>query len=471
MAWYELVVHSGTGWNFAGATFPGAPYPLLGHGVSLGWTNTVDRPDLTDLYKLTLNPAGDAYRYDGRWRPLQKQRVWLGVKLWGPFTLPVPRMVYRAVQGPVVIDKAGAFAIRYGGADQLGMVEEYYRLSRARDWSEWSRALAMQGVPATNFLYADATGRIAHVYNASFPNRKPGYDYSHVLPGDTSADYQPGTVPWRMIPQNVNPASGFLINANNTPFQAAGPGSELDPKAFSPLLGIETDTTNRATRAIELMAANPHIDEEALEAIKYDSAIARTGWAPRWFADLARADAKGDRTITEAQALLARWNRDFDGRHPGQALAALLMRTGQKWHYQRLPEIDPHQALADATAYLMRVFHRLDPPLGDMLRLRQGDVDLPLDGAPDVLRASSLWDEQPDGRLAVHHGDSFLMFMTWDRQGRIASRSIQPYGAATTRPASPHYADQAALFAGHRTKPVFFGPAALRANVERVYRP
>ncbi len=169
--------------------------------------------------------------------------------------------------------------------------------------------------------------------------------------------------------------------------------------------------------------------------------------------------------------MLARWNWDFDGRHPGQALAALLMRTGQKWHYQRQPESDPRRALADAAAYLLRVFGRLDPPLGDMLRLRQGTVDLPLDGAPDVLRASSLWDEAPDGRLAVRDGDSFVMFMSWDRQGRVASRSVQPFGAATTRPASPHYADQAALFAAHRTKPVLFGPAALRAQVERVYRP
>uniref|UniRef100_UPI0015752398 penicillin acylase family protein n=1 Tax=Sphingomonas bacterium TaxID=1895847 RepID=UPI0015752398 len=471
VAWYELVVHSGTGWNFAGATFPGAPYPLLGHGVSLGWTNTVDRPDLTDVYKLVLNPAGDAYRYDGVWRPLEKHRVWLRVRLWGPFVLPVPKTVYRAVQGPVVENKDGAYAIRYAGADQMRMVEEYYRLSRARDWREWSAALAMQGVPATNFLYADATGRIAHIYNAAFPNRKPGFDYARLLPGDTSADYQPGTVPWAQVPQHVDPASGFLANANNSPFLAAGPGSELDPKAYSPLLGIETDTTNRGTRAVELMSANPKISQAGLEAIKYDTGVSRHGWAALWFADLARADARGDQRIAAAQALLTKWNWDFDGRHPGQAFAALLMRTGQKFHYQRQAEIDPRQALDEASAYLMRAFHRLDPPLGDMLRLRQGKVDLPLDGAPDVLRASGAWDEGADGRLAVKHGDSFVMFMAWDRQGRVSSRSAQPFGAATTRPDSPHYADQAALFASHRTKPVFFGPSALRANLERVYRP
>ena len=245
-AWYELVVHSGSGWNFAGATFPGAPYPLLGHNRMLGWTNTVDRPDVIDVYKLVLNEAGDAYRFDGRWLPLQKQRVWLRVKLWGPFVLPVPKTIYRSIQGPVIVNNRGGYAIRYGGADQLRMVEQYYRLNRARDWGEWNAAMAIRGVPGTNFLYADATGRIAYVYNASFPNRKPGFDYSRVLPGDTSADYAPGTVPYAMYPKNIDPPSGFLVNANNTPYQAAGAGSEMPPQP--PLLGVETDTTNRATR-------------------------------------------------------------------------------------------------------------------------------------------------------------------------------------------------------------------------------
>ena len=94
-----------------------------------------------------------------------------------------------------------------------------------------------------------------------------------------------------------------------------------------------------------------------------------------------------------------------------------------------------------------------------------------MDGAPDVLRAASLWNEGKDGKLEVKHGDSFVMLVGWDPQGRVHSRSIQPFGAATTRPDSPHYADQAPLFVRHGLKPVWFSPAALRNNVERVYRP
>ncbi len=468
-AWYELVVHSGQGWDFAGATFPGAPYPLLGHNRNLGWTNTVDRPDVVDVYKLVLNAARDAYRFDGRWRPLIKQRVWLPVKLWGPFVLPVPKTLYRSIQGPVIVNDSGAYAIRYGGADQLRMVEQYYRLNRARDWNQWSAAMALQGVPGTNFLYADATGRIALVYNASFPNRKPGFDYSHLLPGDTSADYAAGTVPYAMYPKNIDPPSGFLINANNTPYQAAGAGSEIPPQPA--LLGVETDTTNRGTRALEMMGADASISAADLTRIKYDTGIARDGWAGRWFRDIMAAPDRGDQRVAKAHAVLARWDWNLDGRGPADALAVLLMRAGQKWHYQRLPELDPHNELAKAAAYLREHFGRIDPPLGTVLRLRHGTVDLPMDGGPEVLRAASLWDEAPDGRLVVKHGDSFIMFMAWNRQGQVSSRSIQPYGAATTRPDSPHYADQARLFVKHQLKPVWFYPADLKQHVERVYRP
>ena len=470
VAWYELVVHSQTGWNFAGALFPGAPYPLLGHNETLGWTNTVNRPDLIDVYKLKLNTGGDSYSYDGQWRSLEKHLIWLRVKLWGPFVLPVPKYVYRAVQGPVIVNKTGAYAVRYGGADQLKMVEEYYRLTRARDFAAWRKALSMQGIPATNFLYADKAGNIAYFYNASFPNRKPGFDYATVLPGDTSRDYAPGTVPWNMVPRNVNPASGFLVNANSTPYLSAGPGSELNPADWSPLLGVETDTTNRDNRALELMTGTPKISAEALHAIKFDTGVSRNGWTGKWFADLIAVDPKGDRTLADAIALLRQWDWNADGKGPADSLAVILMRTGQTWHYRRQPEPDPRAALLKAASYLNQHFGRIDVPLGTVLRLRRGKVDLPLDGGPEILRAASTWDEAPDGRLVVNHGDSFVMFVTW-LKGRVISESIQPYGAASTRPDSPHYADQATWFVAHRLKPVWFYSRDLNGNIERLYRP
>lgn len=466
-AWYELVVHSQTGWDFAGATFPGAPYPLLGHNKTLGWTNTVNRPDMIDVYKLVTE--GGRYRYDDEWRQLEEQRVWLPVKLWGPFVLPVPRTIYRAVQGPVLVNKSGSYAIRYGGGDQLKMVEEYYRLNRATDFSQWQAALAMQGIPGTNFFYGDAAGNIAFFYNASFPNRHPGFDYSQVLPGDTSRAYAPGTVPWSMVPRNVNPASGFLINGNNSPYLAAGPGSEIPPQP--PLLGVETDTTNRGDRALELMSAVPSISEEDLKRIKFDTGVAKGGYLEAWFKELLAVDPQGDTLVADARALLSQWDWNWDGKGPADSLAFSILRTPNRFHYERKPKPEPRAVMAEAAGYLRKHFGKLDVPLGELIRLRQGNVDLPLDGGPDSLRAATNYDEAPDGRLAIRHGDSFIMFVTWDKAGKVRSESVQPFGSASTRPDSPHYTDQAQLFVQHKFKPVWFDPAELKAHAERSYRP
>ncbi|MGJ3627267.1 penicillin acylase family protein [Sphingomonas sp. MMS24-JH45] len=89
-----------------------------------------------------------------------------------------------------------------------------------------------------------------------------------------------------------------------------------------------------------------------------------------------------------------------------------------------------------------------------------------MDGAPGAARRV-LADEAPDGRLVVRDGDSFVMTMMRNRAGRVSSRSIQPYGAATTRPDSPHYADQTPLFVRHRFKPIWFDPAELRLHARR----
>ncbi len=470
VAWYELVVHSGQGWDFAGATFPGAPYPLLGHNRTLGWTNTVNRPDLIDIYRLVLDESGDRYRFDGKWLPLAKKRVWLPVR-FGPFTLPIPRTVLHSVHGPVIANEAGTFAIRYGGIDQMRMVEQYYRLNKARTFAEWQRAMALQGVPGTNFIYADAAGNIGLFYNAAFPKRASGYDWSGILPGDQSQALWKDQGARPQVPRNVNPASGYIINANNTPFLAAGPGSELSPADYSPLLGIETDITNRAVRSIELMEADAAIGQAELEAIKFDTGVSRASWAGKWFERLMAVDPRGDAELAQAIAILRRWDWNHDGHGPADALATLLLREGNRWHYPRKDPADPREVLAKAAAHLTTYFGRLDPPLGALLRLRQGTVDLPLDGGPDVLRAMALWDVDEDGRLAVRHGDSFLQFVAWDRQGRVASKSIQPFGAATTRPRSPHYSDQAALFVAKKFKPVWFDPADLARHTTRRYVP
>lgn len=470
VAWYEATMRSGEGLHMAGALFPGSPFILLGHNADLGWTNTVNGPDLIDVYKLVLNEDGTQYRFDGKWLPLEKTCVWLPVR-FGPFTLPIPKTVYHAVHGPVIVNKNGAFAIRYAAIDQARSLEQYFRITKARNWDEWTKAMSIGGIPATNFIYADKTGRIAYVYNALFPDRKPGFDYTAVLPGDTSAALWQGSLGFDRMPKTVNPGSGFLVNANNTPFMAAGPGWEMNPADYSPLLGIERRTTNRIYRALELLTAEKgRITPERLLQIKFDTAYSRASFAGRWMDKILALNLKSEPDLARAQALLARWDWNSDGNGPADALGEAMMHAANSAAYNGKPLPDAHAKLREAVDRLTKGFGRIDPPLSDVQRMIRGTVDLPANGGTDTLRAATTWEPRPDGRMRVKHGDSFIMLINWDKAGRVVSQSIQPYGAATNRPDSPHYTDQMKLFVERRFKPVHFEASDLALHASRAYR-
>jgi penicillin amidase/acyl-homoserine-lactone acylase len=126
------------------------------------------------------------------------------------------------------------------------------------------------------------------------------------------------------------------------------------------------------------------------------------------------------------------------------------------------------ETFAELAHRLQKAHGRIDVPWGELNRLIRGEVDLALGGGPDILRAVT--GEFREGRVRGDTGDSLVMFVTWDGND-ATSRSISPYGTAIQDRSSPHYADQAPLFAGLRTKPAWFDEAEIRANLEREYRP
>ncbi|MBX7458019.1 acylase [Qipengyuania sp. 1NDH17] len=463
VAWYELVVESEEGWHYAGANFPGSPFPFLGHNEDLGWTNTVNTPDMTDVYRLELDEDGKRYRFGGEWRELETKTVTLPVRI-GPVVLPIQQDIHRSIHGPVIINDKGAFAFRYGGIDNLGQLDAYYRLNKAKSLDEWESILARMDIPSTNFIYGDREGNIAYVYNAALPDRPEGPNWRGVLDGSDPALLWQGPVDYDKLPRYVNPASGWLYNANNTPFTAAGPGSDLEPEQFAPELGVELKQTNRSRMAWKLLSGVDLLDRAALEEIKYDTTYAREGYIADLWDAFEALDVSDDADLAAARQLLLDWDFTADNIGRGDSLALLVIREFMSCRYQNKPCPTAREELEKAVDHLQTHFGRIDPPMGDLLRLRQGDVDLPLDGGSDTLRASTLWHVHEDGRLAVRHGDSFIQWTEWQPGERVTSRSIMPFGAATTRPRSKHYTDQSTLFVQHRLKPVRFWRDDVLAN-------
>jgi acyl-homoserine-lactone acylase len=134
------------------------------------------------------------------------------------------------------------------------------------------------------------------------------------------------------------------------------------------------------------------------------------------------------------------------------------------------PAPTPIDSLRAAITQLKTHFGRLDPEWGEVNRIRRGTVNLPIDGAADTYR--SVWGKpEKDGTTTADGGDTFIMFVTWDKAGQLHSESIHQFGSATLDAASPHYADQTPLFVAMKTKPVWFTEEQLKGHVKVDYRP
>jgi len=481
VTWYEAHVHSEEGWNMSGGLFPGAPVVLVGHNENLGWSHTVNSPDLVDVYVLDINPDNpDQYRYDGEWLDLEVRDVPIKVNVFGRLTWTVKQEALWSVYGPTVRQPHGVYAIRYAGYGEVGLIEQWYRMNKATNFDEWQTAMREGVLPMFNAGYADKEGNIYYLYNALLPIRAEGYDWKQFLPGDTSETLWTEYLPFDDLPQVLNPASGFIQNGNSSPFQTTIGSENPDAADYSTTFGIETGMSNRGLRGLELFGADDSITFAEFYAYKYDMTYSADSDVPRYVDIIVNAPElqNGDAATQQAVALLQAWNLETD---PDNRAAALMVLTlnyiNNNGHINASKlvgaEMEPAVVIAgfqEAIALLLEHFGQVDVAWSDVNRVMRGDTDLGVGGAPDVLHA--VYGElEENGRFRGIAGDSYIMLISWDADGTVSSQSIHQYGSATLDETSPHYDDQAPLFVNRELKPVWLDEADIRANLEREYRP
>ncbi|MBN1146193.1 MAG: acylase [Anaerolineales bacterium] len=478
--WYEAHVHSEQGWDMVGALFPGSPVIIHGHNRRLGWAFTVNHPDLADVFVLEINPDNpNQYRFDGEWLDLEVRQAAIKVRLVGRLAISVKQDVLWSVYGPVVRQPHGVYALRYAGFGKLNIWEQLYRMNKANNYAEWLAAMKDGGLPNFNVGYADADGNIYYLYNAMLPIRSENYLWWMDLPGNTSETLWSEYLPFEQLPQVLNPPSGFVQNCNSSPFWTTQAPWNPDPLAYSDTFGIETYVSNRALRALELFGSDESITFEEFVAYKFDERYSSRSQMQDIVNLIATASLPSDDPdLQAAQQIVGAWDMRMSLDSRAATLATFTMyflwQTGEV-SPSRLagPTLEREvvlKAFEQAVGYMKEKHGRVDIPWGQVNRLIRGSLDLGLSGGPDVLHA--IYGElQEDGRFKGFQGDCYVLLVHWDAQGKAASFSIHQYGSATLDLRSPHYADQALLFAESRLKPMWLDEVDIRAHLEREYRP
>lgn len=473
VAWYEAHMMSDQGMNITGGLFPGTPVILHGFNKDLGWANTVNHLDLSDVYVLTRNPINpNQYKLDGEWREFERSEVTINVKLWGPFRYPAKRTVLRSQHGPVVESNGNTYAVRYAGIDEVRQLEQYYRLNKTSSLKDFLSVMSMNALPSINYIYADKDSNIGFIHNAQYPQRVGSVDWSKDLPGDDSSLIWRSYRPFSQVPKLINPRSGLVFNANNTPFIATDGDDNLQAENFPTSMGLATNMTNRALRLSELNDGKSLISKADVLRQKFDDQYSTQSDYLKIIDKVLAIDFSDDAELRKAQQHIRAWDGRTDINNKHTALAVKLLskivrsKTPKDHSEARLT-----QELRWANRYLTVLFGSVDVAWGDVNQLVRGGKSVAVSGGPDILRAVYAIGFEDDELPFATNGDSWMALVEWDQFGQQKAQVVNQFGSTVGDKNSPHYSDQMSLFAQQQWRQIEPDMAKIRQKATRIYSP
>ncbi len=481
-SWYEAHLISDEGMNILGGTFPGGM--VIFHGVNehLGWAHTVNHADFSDTYKLTMHPDNALqYEFDGEWLTLEEKHHWAWMKVAGPIKIPIRQTNYASKYGPTFETDDGFYAWRFAVGESIRMGEQWYKMNKATNFKEFYDALKIQGIACLNVVYADKEDNIYFLSNGRLPVRDPNYDWSTVLPGNTSATLWDGnTVSLDSLPQVLNPECGWVFNTNNTPYSASDNQDNFVETALNKTMGFQGVglENNRSSRFLELINQYDSLSYDDFKRIKYDRQYPSKMILPSAtnLEMLMNLDATKYPDIADAINLLSTWDRQT---YLGNTSAPLFLLT---WKY--IDEIrkaedravrggvltteDCITGIRKAKTELLEKYGQLEVEIGEMQRHIRGEVNIPLGGGPDVLAAMYSF-EQDNGQYKGVAGDSYIELVRFGPDG-VEIESVNAYGSSANE-GDEHFTTQMELFAGQKLKKMTLDKEEVLRTAVKVYSP
>lgn len=503
----EVQMTSAAGLNAYGAVTWGQFFIYQGFNEKCGWMHTSSQADSMDEYLETVTAQPDGkytYLYDGQPRPLAADTLSLvylrdGQRQRRTFT------TYRTPHGPVVGQEGDKWVTVKMMNTPLEALEQSYLRTKARDYASFREVMRLNGNASNNTVFADNAGTIAYWHGNFMPRRPAGYDWSRPVDGSLRASEWLGLHPVEDLVQVKNPASGFIQNCNATPYTVAGPTASPAPAKYPAYMAPDAENY-RGINAVRVLSRKQAFTLDTLIAAANDPHLAGfEKLLPALLNDCQLLlDAPGGALpagVEEALPVLRAWDLNYSKASTAQTLAIYWAERMQRLARPRLAPGQPADfisfttfiiehttpeekatALAETLAELTRDFGAWQVPWGEVNRYQRltGNITETFDDkqpSRPVAFTSSAW-----GSLVAFGahtypgtkkryggvGNSFVAVVEFGP--RVVARSVVTGGQAS-RPASPHFTDQAPLYCEGQFKDVWFYPEDVAQHVEKSYHP
>ena len=496
--WIEGHVHSDSGWNMSGASFPGSPFPTLGHNENLGWSHTVNTPDIIDAWEEKFDDAknplnykyGNGYRTATEWSETIQVKTDKGMESRS-FKLR------KTHHGPIVAVRDGKpLAVRMAKFESAGSLEQRYLMGKAKNINEFKAAMSRCDVPMFNTMYADKDGNAWYIYYGAVPKRDQKYDWSKPVDGSDPGTEWNGYHKFEELPQVLNPQEGWAQNCNATPFLATAENAKDNPDAskFPKYMVTEKDGP-RSKMSRRLLSekekfsfddwGNAAFDNRCIEAETLIPML-----VAEWEKLQAADPAKAEKTAAAVQ-LLKSWNGRATTDSEAMSLFTMWtytrMQPAAKQMTAKLPF--PENAILEyVMGNIAKTWGTWKVQWGEMVRLQRvhtsgalekfddNKPSLTVEGGPGdyvgiVFNFYTPFDTpiaKGAKRFYGQVGHSFVSIVEFGP--KVQARSLLQFGQRHD-PGSKHYFDQAELYSKKQFKPAYYTLEEIKANLESSYHP
>ncbi len=495
----ELQVTSEQGLNAYGAVTWGQFFIYQGFNDRAGWMHTSSGVDAVDEYLETVTKKGDGYvyKFGSEERPVTSSIITVPYKT-ATGMAEKKFTVYRTQHGPVTHEAGGKWVTIRLMQEPIKALTQSYTRTKARNYKAYRQTMELKANSSNNTIFADSEGDIAYFHGNYIPRRDSKFDWTKPVDGSNPETEYKGLLAVDEAPNLLNPKSGWLYNANNWPWSAAGDSSLK--KSDYPAYVENGGESARGLHAIRVLRGKKDFTLDSFLAAAFDSYLT-------WFEKPAPAlihawdgAAEGPLKAKTAGAVAALrnwdlrwgvnsvptsvavfWGEDIRRRVAAQARAAGVSPDEYIGGGRVAPEL-LLESLAAATGKLAADFGRWDTPWGEINRFQRltGDIVQPFNDAGASIPVgftSAVWGSLASFGARAYpgtkkwygtSGNSFVAVVEFG--DKVRARAVTA-GGESGHPGSKHFNDQAGRYSTGDLREVYFYRSQLAGHTEREYHP